>query len=43
MLLSNLLKQYNVTEKYSIINEQNFETLALAGGKTQLSFCTFLE
>lgn len=43
MLLSNLLKQYNVTEKYSIINEQNFEILALAGGKTQLSFCTFLE
>lgn len=43
MLLSKLLKTYDVCAEYEIVNEKEFDTLALAGGKVDLKFCTFLE
>ena len=42
MLISNILKKTNIKEKYTIRNEQEFETLGLCGARINRKFCTFI-
>ena len=43
MLLSELLSKENCMAEYNIINEKEFDTLALASAPVRESFCTFVE